>query len=261
MSDKETRLFREERHTRILELLSAEHRVEVLELSQLFNVSSDTIRRDLRALKKLGLIRKAHGGALGQRALPIPYESRVEQASGFKAAIGREAAKWVEEGDSLIIDSGTTALWLAKSLDVNIATVITNSLEVANVIRERPGLELIVLGGKWDPLHQLVGPTTVECLSRFRVDKLFLGLIGLDFRQGLTAPTLEEAMVKRAMIQVAKKVFALADHTKVGKIGFAWVAAASAVDVLVTDELADCEAFAELRWKIVTAHVDKEREQ
>ena len=98
---------------------------------------------------------------------------------------------------------------------MNNAKILTNSLEVAQIIAQRPKLELIVLGGKWDPLHhQTVGPAAVEQLQRYRVDKLFVGIGALDRRDGLTEPTEEDAAVKRAMMESAQQVIGLADHTK-----------------------------------------------
>jgi DeoR/GlpR family transcriptional regulator of sugar metabolism len=255
MAEAHTNLFKEERQTRILQILELEDRVEVPVLSRRFKVSEDTIRRDLRDLDARGLIRKTHGGAMRHLTPPMPYENRLLQASEVKAAIGRAAADLVQEGDSLIIDSGTTALSLAQSLKAGKLRVLTNSLDVAKAVADRADVDLIVLGGRWDPLHQLIGPATVEQLSRYRVDKVFLGMAGLDSRHGLTAPSEEEAAVKRAMIQVAQQVIGLADRSKLGKVAFAWVAPASAIDILVTDDQADCGPFVGLGWQVIQAPI------
>jgi DeoR family fructose operon transcriptional repressor len=244
-------LFREERKLQILELLKAEQRVEVAGLATRFEVSEDTIRRDLKDLQNQGLIIKTHGGALNHVAAPKSFENRLEHASGLKSSIGKGAANLVNEGECLLIDSGTTALGVARSLRVNKAKVLTNSLEVAKVILEYSKYELIVLGGRWDPLHQLVGQVTVEQLSRYRVDKVFLGMPGLDFKQGITVPSEEEAAVKRAMIGIGQQVIGLADHTKLGEVAFSYVAPASVIDILVTDELADLAPFSGLPWEVV----------
>jgi DeoR family fructose operon transcriptional repressor len=251
-------LFKEERKIQILKLLENDRRVEVAELVSRFNVSADTIRRDLRDLENEGLVQKTHGGALKHVAAPRSFENRMEHASVFKSSIGKAAAKLVEEDQCILIDSGTTALSVARSLQVKKGKVLTNSLEVAKVISEYPNVELIVLGGRWDPLHQLVGPVTVEQLSKYRVDKVFLGMPGLDAKQGITVPSEEEAAVKRAMIQIAQQVIGLADHTKLGEIAFAYVAPASAIDVLVTDDSADLGAFDEVPWKIIRVKAEDE---
>lgn len=182
----------------------------------------------------------------------VNYEARLVQDLNIKEAIGTRAAELVQEGDSIIIDGATTALSMARALKVSKAQVLTNSLEVAQILSGQTSLKLVVLGGRWDPLHhQLVGPATLEQISRYRVDKLFLGMGALDQTNGLTEPTEEDAAVKRAMIQVSQQVIGLADHSKFGRVAFAHVAPASIVDVLVTDELADCAPFQELGWEII----------
>lgn len=256
MGKNSTVLFKEERKIQILRLLEEDQRVEVADLSRRFNVSEDTIRRDLRDLEGQGLILKTHGGALKHVAAPRTFENRLEHAAHFKLLIGEAAAGLVEAGDCVLIDSGTTALSLARSLKVSRAKILTNSLDVAQVISSNPNFELIVLGGRWDPLHQLVGSVTVEQLSRYRVDKVFLGMPGLDSRHGITVPSEEEAAVKRAMIQIGQQVIALADHTKLGEVAFAYVAPASAIDILVTDDTADLGSFSNLDWKVIRARTE-----
>ena len=250
MGTNKVSLFREERQIQILEILKTDQRVEVASLARIFEVSEDTIRRDLRGLQSQGLIVKTHGGALNHVAAPRSFENRLEHASRFKSLIGKAAADMVVEGECLLIDSGTTALSVARSLSVDRAKVLTNSLEVAKVISEYGKYELIVLGGRWDPLHQLVGPATVDQLSRYRVDKVFLGMPGLDFKHGITVPSEEESSVKRAMIEIGQQVIGLADHTKFGEVAFSYVAPASVIDILVTDDLADLGPFAGLSWEV-----------
>jgi DeoR/GlpR family transcriptional regulator of sugar metabolism len=246
------RLFTEERRARILQILEQEHRAAVTDLASRFDVSEDTIRRDLRELETRGKILKTHGGALRHTTPAVPYERRVVQASEIKEALGRRAAELVQDGDSMIIDGATTAVWVARALCGAHAKVLTNSWEVASVVSDFPHIKLTVLGGRWDPLHrQLVGQTTIEQINRYRVDKLFLGMGALDRKNGLTEPTEEDAAVKRAMIGVAQQVIGLADHSKLGTVSFACVGPASAVDVLVTDELADCTPFADLDWEVI----------
>ena len=246
--------FVEERRGKILEILEIQHRVEVPELARHFQVSEDTIRRDLRFLQRCGLIKKTHGGAVRRHLSSLPpYDSRLEQERDIKEAIGKRAADLVEENDSLIIESSTTTLWFAHALQVHHARILTNDLEIARLAAQK-NYELIVLGGKWDCAnHEMVGTSVLEQLSRYRVDKLFLGISALDAQNGLTGISDEEADVKRAMIEVSDRVIALADHSKIGEVGFAWIAEASVIDVLVTDEKADCHGFTELDWEIIRA--------
>jgi DeoR family fructose operon transcriptional repressor len=258
MSTDKVSLFREERQVQILDLLKTDLRVEVGRLARHFDVSEDTIRRDLTDLQNRGLLVKTHGGAVNHVSAPKSFENRMEHASRFKSSIGKAAADLVEEGECLLIDSGTTALSVARSLRVSKAKILTNSLEVAKVIAESTKLELIVLGGRWDPLHQLLGSATVEQISRYRVDKVFLGMPGLDIKYGITVPSEEEAAVKRAMIQIAQQVIGLADHTKLGEVAFSYVAPASVIDILVTDEVANLGPFSDLTWKIMRVNTEVE---
>lgn len=255
-SEKHVGLFKEERQAQIFRILETEHRVEVSDLSRRFTVSEDTIRRDLRDLENQDLIRKTHGGALRHVASAPPYHTRVGYLSDVKDAIGKEAALLVEEGDSIIIDSGTTTLCLAQSLRTSNLRVLTNNLEIARVITEHPDYDLIVLGGQWDSVHhELGGAATLEQLSRYRVTKLFLGMTAIDRDNGLTDLSEGDSAIKRGMIQIAQQVIGLADHTKLGKVAFSQVAPASVLDILITDEEADCTAFADLDCKVIKVAV------
>ena len=250
--EQEAILFKEERRSKILEVLEKEQRVEVAALAERFGVSEDTVRRDLRDLGVQGLIRKTHGGALRRIASAPPYEARLVEVSDFKMAIGQHAASLVEEGDSIIIDSGTTTLCLARSLSVSGLRILTNSLEIARVFVERPEYELILLGGRYDAVHrELVGPATVDQITQYRVDKLFMGMTALDHQHGITDVSETDATVKRAMMRVSQQVVGLADHTKIGRVSFSWVAPASEIDILVTDEMADCAALDSVGWRLI----------
>lgn len=250
-------MFKEERKAGILQILEAERRAEVPDLSQRFKVSADTIRRDLRELESDGLIRKTHGGALQRIASPPPYTVRLVQASKLKEAIGRRAAELVEEGDSIVIDSGTTTLCLARALSVNRLRVLTNSLEIGHVIAEQKQYELILLGGRYDRVHQeLVGAATVEQLSRYRVDKVFMGMTAIDRANGITDDSEEDAAFKRNLTRVSQQVIGLADHTKIGRVSFSLVAPASEIDIFITDDQADCTAFSGMNWKLIQVSQD-----
>jgi DeoR family fructose operon transcriptional repressor len=242
-------LFAEERRQHILQILELEARVSVAGLADQFHVSEDTIRRDLRRLDGRGLLSKTHGGALRR---VVRYEERTGVLLEAKKAIGRKAAELVERGDTIIIDSGTTTLCMANALRAEQVRVLTNSLEVAQVIATYPQYELIVFGGKYDTIHhELVGRETVQQIHRYRVDKLFMGFTALDRKKGPTDASPEDAEVKRAMIGVAQKVIGLADHSKLGQVALAWVAPLSVFDILVTDEQADTSAFEDLNWNVI----------
>lgn len=245
-------LLREERQLHILHLLEQDGRVVVTRLCRTLNVSEDTIRRDLRALEERGLVRKVHGGALRHLAPVVPYETRRSHEAGVKERIGRRAAEMVNEGDSLIIDHGSTTLCMARALTVARVRVVTNSLEIARVIAEKPHYELIVLGGQWDGTHQeIVGPAAVHQINQYHLDQVFIGMTALCRHEGITDLSEADAVLKRAMIEAGKKVIGLADSSKVGRVAFCRVAPIESLDVLVTDDIADEAEFRGLKLEVV----------
>jgi DeoR/GlpR family transcriptional regulator of sugar metabolism len=164
MPKTDANLFKEERQARNVQILEREHRVEVPELSRRFDVSEDTIRRDLRDLDGRGSRVQDARRAMRHLTPPMPYENRLVETSEVEAAIGRAAADLLEESDSLIIDSGTTALSLAQALRARRLRILTNSLDVARVVAESAGTELILLGGKWDRcISWWVPPRSTNC--------------------------------------------------------------------------------------------------
>ncbi len=249
---KQGGLLREERQMHIQRILQRDGRVVVAQLSQELNVSEDTVRRDLRALEEQGLARKIHGGALQGLSHVVPYELRRGRESDVKELIGQRAAEMVKEGDSVIIDHGSTTLCLARALAVTGIRVVTNSLEIARVIVDKPGCELIILGGQWDGTHQeIVGPAAVSQLNQYHVDKVFIGVTALSRREGITDLSEADAVLKRAMLQAGSKVIGLADSSKVGRVAFCRVAALDSLDVLITDDQADPAEFEGLKLEMI----------
>ena len=221
-------LYGEERKAEILEQIKANSRVSVPELSHFFNVSESTIRRDLKELEEAKLIQRTHGGAIAVDS--VNYEpSYLEKEDKFqkeKEAIAKKAVEFINEGDTLILDSGTTTFHLVKELrKFKKLTVVTNSLMLARELEITQGIDLIIIGGflRKETLA-MVGPLAERSLERMKVDKAFIGTNGIDLKEGITTPNLIEAETKRKMIQSAKEVILLADHTKIGKVAFAKVA-------------------------------------
>lgn len=243
-------MFLEERQRRILERMRQGEAVKVADLSAEFGVSESTIRRDLRALEQSGLLERTHGGALpAERTLDEPtFAEKTTRSTGEKLAIARAAAAMVQEGESIILDTGTTTLEIARLLrQRRRLTVVTNSLPIAAELSDLPGIEVMVTGGavKGNTLA-LVGPTAEQMLAGINVDRVFLGTNGIDLQRGLTTPTQAEAAVKRRMIAAARQVVVVADHTKIGKVAFATVAPVTGMHVLITDAAADAEAVRQL---------------
>ncbi len=228
-----------ERQKIILELISEHGAVTVADLCQRFGVSDMTIRRDLSTLERASLLRRIHGGAVSARGRSYepPVLTRIHEAPEAKRAIGRLAATLVHEGDSVALDIGTTTLELARNLiGLHDITVLTNSLPIANILTDQPGIRLMLCGGIVRPdEHSLIGPVAEYTFSQFYVDKAFIGIGGVDLEAGLTEYNTDDAEVKRHMIRNAQRCILLTDSRKFGQKTFASVAPLSAVNDIVTD--------------------------
>ena len=229
----------EERHSAILDFLDAKGNISVSEMVAYFGVSEMTIRRDLDALEKKGLLRRVHGGAVSARGRSYepPFFVRNSDRQIEKKRIGQFAASMVKDGDSIALDVGTTTLEVARHLigKQNI-TIITPSLHIAGILAEQSGIRLILTGGilRRGELS-MVGSLAERVFHDFYVDKLFLGIGGIDFDAGLTEFNLEDASVKKAMLKSAKEVILVADSVKFGQVAFAAVGPLKVVKRIVTD--------------------------
>jgi DeoR/GlpR family transcriptional regulator of sugar metabolism len=236
-------MLAEERRLRIIELLREQKSVEIGELSELFAVAQETIRRDLKRLEDEGVLRRTHGGAtIEGRQTIAPLSTRAEANRDEKERIGRKALEYVKEGDRIIIDGGTTTLQLALALKSNrrSASVVTNALNIALELAGLPELAIDVVGGTLSESSlTLIGPETERALARYRVSKVFLAASGITPEWGLGISNSFEAAVKQAMIEAADEVILLVDSTKLGKEGLVSFAPMKKVDRLITDEKAD----------------------
>jgi len=236
-------MISEERHQIILGLLDSHGSVTVADLVARFNVSEMTVRRDLDALERKGLLRRVHGGAVSTRGRNYepPFLSRSAKHRAEKERIGQVAASLVNNGDSIILDVGTTTLEVARHLaDRRNLTIITPSFHIASPLAEQPGIRLILTGGILRPGElSLVGNLAERAFQDFFVDKLFLGIGGIDFGAGLTEFNLEDALVKKAMLRSAKEIIVVADASKFGQVAFAAVAPLNVVSRIVTDASLD----------------------
>jgi DeoR/GlpR family transcriptional regulator of sugar metabolism len=230
-------MLSDERRTFILERLRTTGRVLAADLSNELDVSTDTVRRDLRELDEAGLLRRVHGGALPRYGDTMPFTVRARRAAGAKASIARRAAGCVRDGQVVLIDGGTTTLELAQALRDDLhASVITTSPPIAVALADHPGLEVTVVGGTLRPRALVtVGAAAIDALRDIRPDVVFLGVCGLHPEIGVTVEDIEERHVKAAMIDGAAEVYALADRDKLGTALAFVVAPLSAITHLVTD--------------------------
>lgn len=232
-------LFLQERQDKILSMLHKEKKLLVSQLCGEFSVSPATIRSDLKEMESRGLLVRTHGGAI-LRTKSGAEKSSVQKQSVCqkeKKLIARAAASLVEEGDTIAIDTGTTAMAFAREIiRKNNLTIITNDLEIASFLEENSTATLVVIGGSLRRgFHCCIGAAAVEQLRRFRVDKGFLAVNGLTAEVGLSTPDMEHAEVKRQLIAISSRVILLCDSSKIGINSFCTIAPVSAVDVLVTD--------------------------
>ncbi|QWT24171.1 DeoR/GlpR family DNA-binding transcription regulator [Subtercola sp. PAMC28395] len=243
------------RQSEIVQFLDAEGMLTVTELGKRFGVSEMTVRRDLVELETAGLVRRVHGGAtraLG-RAYEPPFRMRQAAALGSKQAIARAAAKLIAEGDAIGLDVGSTVLEMVPEfVDIDNLTVVTASLRVANRVAELHALEhsvrLIVTGGvaRAEELS-LTGQSAIEFYRNIRLDKAFISVGGVSNEGGATEFNLEDAEVKRALINSSEEVVVLADSSKFGQTGFAYVADLRRVSCLITDSGIGEKVLSDLR--------------
>ena len=232
-------MLNEERRRAILEILNREGRVLVLDLAKRFATSQVTIRKDLEDLHAHGLIHRTHGGALPARegALEDPTLREKEKLHRKeKLRIAEAAARLVQEGQVVILDSGTTTTAIARALrHFQNLTIVTNAVNIAAEL-SGTAVEVILTGGTLRKnSFSLVGPIAEETLHRLNADLLFLGVDGFDVHYGLSTPNLLEAKVNRIMVEMAKRTVAVCDSSKFGRRSLSHIVPSSAVHEVITD--------------------------
>lgn len=234
-------MFAEERQKKILELLKKNRRVSNTELIKKFGVSGTTIRIDLTELEQKGLLSRTHGGAILKED-PVFGEDSISSRRGKnrerKECIARKARKEIHDGDTILLDSGTTALELAKLLkDVNNLTVITNDLQVALKLQKYHEIHLILLGGRVRTSFECtVGGMGIRTLEELSVDKVFMTTNALSVQKGATTPNLDNAEIKREMMKIGNRKYLLCDSTKIGTKTVCSYAKIGEFDILFTDD-------------------------
>ena len=244
-----------ERRTQILELLEKNGQVAVIDLSRRFKTSEVTIRNDLKALHDRGLVRRAHGGAVKVATVSMDPSLKVkaELHADEKRRIGAAAAALINDGDSIILDSGTTTAEIArhlKKLKLQSVTVITNALNIAVELMNCPGVSLIMIGGLMRPVSSsFVGPQAEAMMNEFHADRLFLAVDGFDLENGPSTPDVLEAQLNNVMIHSAKEVNVVADFSKLGRRSVSRIGSFNHIQRLITDKRATSEFTNGLRKK------------
>ncbi len=229
-----------ERRATIMRILEATGRVAVAELSKLTKVSDMTIRRDLEALEHEGLLKRTRGGAVSVTSLSYepPYILRKGTNAEAKARIGRQVASLLREGETVILDVGTTAVEVARALKgrQNL-TVLTSNLWAAAILADEPGIVLILTGGQArNRERSLIGNLATRAFDEMVFDVFVMGVAGIHQDYGITDYNVDEAQVKRAAIAASQRRIVIADSSKLGKAAFAKLCDLDQIDVIVTDD-------------------------
>ena len=243
------------RRSAILQRLREDSSVTVSQLSKQFGVSEVTIRKDLRILKERKLLIRVHGGAImgvvasvaENEERNINYKRLVNARE--KEAIGRAAAAHIKDGDTIMIDSGTTALEVAKNLDpVNDLTSITNSVNAMIEALKYKRFKVMLMGGSVrEPSLSTVGSLAESNLKLFYCDKLFLGVDSFSVEAGLSTPNVEEASTNQVMISMAREVIAVFDSSKINKRALAFIAMPDRINTVITDDNLPAAVLNQLR--------------
>ena len=234
-------MYAEERQQAIASLVISQGRASVAELAQAYDVTTETVRRDLAFLDKAGVLRRVHGGAVPVRALHLVEPGvgeRETTRAEHKGAIAAAATEFFPHGGAtVLLDAGTTTARIAAQLPTDRElVVVTNSVPIAARLAAMPSVSLQLLGGRVRGLTQAaVGELTLRVLDTLRDDIAFTGTNAIRVRHGLSTPDGDEAAVKRAMVLAANYVVVAADSSKIGREDFVSFAPISSVDTLITD--------------------------
>lgn len=231
-----------ERQQKIVDLVNERGSIRVSELSQIFEVTEETIRRDLDYLENVGKLRRSHGGAVSIKTEQpeIPYFEREVTNVQEKREIAEQALKYISPGDRIILDASTTAWYMAKILPDMPLTVLTNSIKVAMELSGKEKIDVISTGGiLLSKSLSYVGPLAERSLDMYHVNKAFISCQGLHLQRGVSESNEMQALVKRRMIDIADQVFLLADYSKFGVQAFTHVASFDQIDLVITDSKTD----------------------
>ncbi|MGN4749113.1 DeoR/GlpR family DNA-binding transcription regulator [Bacillus cereus group sp. MYBK220-1] len=236
-------MFTEERREKILELLNTDGRVIAKDLAERFDMSIDSIRRDLSIMEKDGLLKRTHGGAIELtrvRNLAAEPAKRYSDSSIYEDTIARVAVSYIQEGDSIFIGGASVHNAMLKYLPEVSFTVITNSIEIAGYLREYKNIDTYLIGGKVKPLGNITDTLASELISRFSIDLYFSTGGGISL-QGISTATPEVAYFSKRVSEIARRNICLVPHNKLGIDCFIRGESLKEIDIIITDEEASKE--------------------
>lgn len=228
-----------ERRRKIISLLEEKSSVEVPELSKIFNVTEETVRRDLEKLETDGMLRRTHGGAVASDSINLDLPLKVREITNIegKRAIGIKVSQYIKDGDTIMLDSSSTALQVAERIkDKKKITVITNSVNIVTALANAKECSIISTGGILrESSMSFVGHLTESSIKNYNVDKAIISCHGIDMKKGITDSNEMEAEVKKAMLQAAEEAFLMVDYTKFNKVSFIKMLKIDSINTIFTD--------------------------
>lgn len=242
------------RRSKIKEIITEHKSVTVAKLAHEFEVTEETIRRDLQALEKEGVLKRIYGGAYiddVQDDVDVSLRERIMVKE--KESIAKDCAQFINPGDSIFLDASTTSLYIALAIKDLRLTVITNSLKIANFLADAPDIHLLLIGGIYNKRSMsMLGKNAEESLKQYFVDKAFVSCRSAHQNTGITDSNEQQAEIRKIAINHANESYLVVDHTKFNKTAFAFISDFDAIDTLVTDKKVDDEWQAYLESKDVT---------
>lgn len=229
-------MVKEERLQLILDQLGKESKVQLAEMSQLLNVSEDTVRRDIKELNEQGLLRAVRGGAISNSSVPHHYRDREKYDVGQKKLIAEKAIPFIKNGQTIFMDGGTSVLAVAQMLpkDLNI-TVVTNSFPVADVLEDHPNADVIFAGGRlYKTAFTTIGHETIQTIRNVRANIYFMGVSSLN-TIGVTGKSYEDVQVKKTMAEMSAQVIALSTLAKINTAQAFYICPTTDIDVIITE--------------------------
>ena len=238
-------MLKEERLQLILSQLGKDKKVHLGLLSNLLNVSEDTVRRDIKELADQGLLKPVRGGAVPHAPGPHHFRDRIDYGNEQKKIVAEKALRFLKDDQVVIFDGGTSAMLIAQMLPKDIRlTVVTNSFPIANILEDHEKVEVLFAGGRlMKKSFVTTGNETIRFFKKFRPDICLLGICSIHVDLGVTGPDYEESEVKKAMIESSGEVIALSTIEKLGTAEAYYVCPANQLTTIVTDQPDESEEF------------------
>lgn len=233
------------RRSKILELLNKDNVISVAEISKMFDVSEVSVRNDFALFEKKGLLIRTRGGAISNQIsnFDLNLNQRLKHNYKQKQKIGKRAAELIKDGSSILMDSGSTIIEVAKNLkNKKNIKLITNSLPIADIVADNDQIEVIITGGTLRPeMRSLIGATAEKTISNYSCDIAILGADGIDTDMGFYTKLESEARLVQTMMKSSRKRIIVTDSSKFGEKRFVKIADISDVDVIITDDAISAE--------------------